>query len=122
MTPAVLGSIEYASLHLGTNLVVVAGHQNCGAVTAAVAYKDNDSQEHQSHIEHILASIQPAVHNTTDEPDQVAAAIHENARLNAATIAQSEQVMAGLANQGVRVTSAYYSLETGEVTWLEGSV
>ena len=121
-TPAVLGSIEYASLHLGTNLVVVAGHQNCGAVTAAIAYKDNDSSEHESHIEHILASIQPAVRKTTDEPDQIAAAIHENARLHATAIAKSQPVMTGLADQGVRVTPAYYNLQTGEVTWLESSV
>jgi carbonic anhydrase len=122
-TPVVLGSIEYASLHLGVNLILVAGHQSCGAVTAAVAQQDFDGPEHESHIDHILASIQPAVLLTADRPesDRVEAAIRENARLNATAIAASDPVMRLLAGQGVRVVPAYYSLKTGAVDWLKGS-
>ena len=122
-SPVVLGSIEYASLHLGVNLIVVAGHQSCGAVTAAVAQRDFDGPEHESHIDHILASLQPAVRHTADQPasDRVAAATRENARLNATAIAASDPVMCRLAAQGVRVLPAYYSLETGAVDWLKGS-
>ncbi len=119
-TPVVLGSIEYASLHLGTNLIVVAGHQNCGAVTAAVAHRDFDGPENESNIDHILASIQPAVEKTIGEPDHCTAAIRENARLHAAAIVKSQPVMTLLADQGVRVVPAYYSLQTGEVVWLDG--
>ena len=122
-TPVVLGSIEYASLHLGVNLVVVTGHQNCGAVTAAVAQGDSDSHEHESHIDHILASLQPAVRRTEDQAGdgRIQAAIDENARINAQSIATSNPVMSRLADQGVRVVPACYSLETGAVDWLEGS-
>jgi carbonic anhydrase len=123
-TPVVLGSIEYASLHLGVNLIVVAGHQNCGAVTAAVAQRDFDGPEHESHIDHILASLQPAVRQTADQAGagRIQAAIDENARLNAQSIAASDPVMSLLADQGVRVVPACYSLETGAVDWLKGSV
>ena len=67
-TPAVLGSIEYASLHLGVNLVVVVGHQNCGAVTAAIQNLDVEGPEIHSHIDDILDAIQPAVQLYSSTP------------------------------------------------------
>src|SRR3954447_17287807 len=51
-----LGSLEYAVAHLGTRLVVILGHQRCGAVIAAVA-----SDTAPSHIQSLVRDIQPAV-------------------------------------------------------------
>ena len=47
---ASLGSIEYAVAHLGVNLIVVLGHESCGAVTAAIAGGDNGYN--RRHVEH----------------------------------------------------------------------
>ncbi|MFM8394967.1 MAG: carbonic anhydrase, partial [Acidobacteriota bacterium] len=52
---AVIGSIEYASEHLGARLVVVLGHEKCGAVQAAI---DNNRE---AHLRYLVEAIQPAV-------------------------------------------------------------
>ena len=51
-----IASIEYAVAHLGTKLIVVLGHQSCGAVTAAIAGGDNGYN-----LNHLLAHITPAI-------------------------------------------------------------
>jgi carbonic anhydrase len=57
----VLGSIEYAVAHLGVNLVVVLGHQSCGAVNAAVENVDVKGPATQTHIDSLIDAIRPAV-------------------------------------------------------------
>ena len=112
---AVLGSIEYASLHLGVNLVVVIGHQSCGAVGAAV-----DGSPTGTHIDSLINAIAPAVAEAQSGggDDLLERSVHANAAMVATQIRESEPAMAGLGAQGVQVRAAYYSLETGEVSWL----
>jgi carbonic anhydrase len=117
-TPAVLGSIEYASLHLGVNLIVVVGHRSCGAVTAAVDNVDFDGPATHSHIDALIDAIKPAAKAARDEGDHdlLDRAIRANASMVAGQISGSEPVMAGLAAQGVRVVPGYYDLESGVVS------
>ena len=58
-----LGSIEYAVEHLGTQLIMVLGHDRCGAVTAAV--KEGDAS---GHLGSIMKAIAPAVKKAKDRP------------------------------------------------------
>jgi carbonic anhydrase len=113
---AILGSIEYAGLHLGVNLVVVMGHQSCGAVTAAVDNFDVEGPATHCHVDSLIDAIRPAVQRGA--ADVVDASIRANARQVAEAIGSSEPVLAGLAASGMRSVPAYYSLETGEVHWL----
>ena len=71
-----LGSIEYAVEHLGSALIVVLGHERCGAVSAAVAH----AQE-PGHIAAVLKAIGPAVEETNGQPgDPVENAVRAQAR------------------------------------------
>jgi carbonic anhydrase len=106
-----LGSIEYAVEHLGARLVVVLGHERCGAVRAALSGGDAPG-----HIHALVQAIHPAVEATKGQPgDPLTNAIHENDALVAAKIRQKAR-FGELASQ-VRIIDAYYSLDTGRVEW-----
>ena len=113
---AVLGSLEYASLHLGVNLVVVMGHQSCGAVGAAVAGSPTGT-----HIDALIDAIRPAVESAKadGDGDLLERSVRANAAMVAEQVRSSEPAMTGLADQGVVVLPAYYDLTTGEATWLD---
>jgi carbonic anhydrase len=106
-----LGSIEYAVEHLGTRLIVVLGHERCGAVTAALG---GDSAP--GHINSLVRAIQPAVAASKGkEGDALTNAIHEN-DAEVATKIRKQAELGELASQ-VRVVEGYYNLDTGKVEW-----
>lgn len=106
-----LGGIEYAVEHLGSRLIVVLGHQRCGAVQAAL-----ESDTAPGHISALVRDIQPAVQASKGKPgDALANAVHENAMEMADKIRKNMDV-GELASQ-VKVVSGYYSLDTGKVEW-----
>lgn len=106
-----LGSIEYAVEHLGTRLIVVLGHERCGAVTAALG-----GGSAPGHIKSLVRDIQPAVAASKGrEGDALTNAIHENDAEVAAKIRKQAE-FGELASQ-VRVVEAYYNLDTGKVEW-----
>jgi carbonic anhydrase len=106
-----LGSIEYAVAHLGARLVVVLGHQRCGAVQAAL-----ESDHAPGHIESLVRDIQPAVKAAKGKPgDPLSAAVTENARQVAAQI-KAKAALGDLAKE-VRIVSAVYDLDTGKIDW-----
>jgi carbonic anhydrase len=107
-----LGSIEYAVEHLKTPLILVVGHERCGAVTAAV-----EGGEAPGHLPAIVRAIAPAVEQTKGQPgDAVDNAVRQNVRdvvkqLRAAGPILAEHVHAG----GLKVMGARYDLDTGRV-------
>jgi carbonic anhydrase len=106
-----LGSIEYAAEHLGVRLIVVLGHERCGAVTAALA-----GPSAPGHINSLVRDIQPAVAAAKGkEGDKLANAIHENDAAVAAKIRKEAQL--GDLAAKVRVVEGYYDLDTGKVEW-----
>jgi carbonic anhydrase len=106
-----LGSIEYAVAHAGARLILVLGHTRCGAVTAAL-----ESDHAPGHIQSLVRDIQPAVKAAKGNPgDALAAAITENARQVAAQI-KAKAALGDLAKE-VRIVSAIYDLDTGEIEW-----
>ena len=108
-----LGSIEYAVGHLGARLIVVLGHQRCGAVSAAIA-----SDTAPGHVQSLVRDIQPAVQAEKGKPgDALDNTIAENAREVAARI--HKQAELGDAGKDVRIVPAVYSLDTGKVDWLK---
>lgn len=108
-----LESIEYAVGHLGTSLIIVIGHDQCGAVTAAVAEypKPTDNP--------MLKNIYPAVARTRGKPgDPVSNAISENAILTAARLAKDPHLAPQVASGQLRIVAARYNLATGALTLL----
>jgi len=106
-----LGSIEYAVEHLGSRLIVVLGHEKCGAVDAALK-----SATAPGHVNSIVRDIQPAIQAAKGRPgDTLANTVHENAIEIAAQIRKDAQ-LGDLASQ-VKVISGYYHLDTGKVEW-----
>ena len=110
-----LASIEYAASHLHTPLLVVMGHQKCGAVTAAA-----ESGDAEGHLPSLLAMIRPAVESARAQSGDV---IENAVRINVENVVRqvraSTPVLAELVDRGnLVVAGAVYSLDTGKVTWL----
>ena len=111
-----LGSIEYAVEHLGTRLVVILGHQHCGAVTAAVAGATETGD-----IPYVLRAISPAIAETKGQPgDPIENAIRANARNIAKRLQSAGPIITPRVQSGeVKIVAAYYSLDTGQVQLLQ---
>jgi len=108
----VLGSIEYAVEHLDVGLLVVLGHQSCGAVTAAV--KDTHAD---GHIARIVDLIRPSVIKAKSLPgDLTSNAITANILQTASLLSECEPVLKEFVHNGrLKVIAAYYCLESGRV-------
>lgn len=107
-----LASIEYAVEHLGTPLVVVLGHERCGAVTAALA-----GGEAPGHIGSLLKAIQPAVSESKGEPgDPLDNAVRAQVRDVVRQLRSAVPILSELVHEGkVKVVGARYDLDTGAV-------
>jgi len=110
-----IGSIEYAVEHLHTHLIVVLGHEKCGAVQAAVA-----GGEAPGHIGSIVRAIEPAVEKARHEPgDLLDNAVNENVLRVVDEIKTSEPILAHEVQTGdLTVLGARYNLAPGTVQWL----
>ncbi|NLH83523.1 MAG: carbonic anhydrase [Phyllobacteriaceae bacterium] len=116
---ATTGTIEYGAAVLGVPLIVVMGHQRCGAVAAAcdVAVKN---ATFPGSIGEMIEPIVPAALAVKESGgDFVVAAAKENARRTAARLLERSTIVADLVRQGkVKVTAAYYELDSGKVEFL----
>ncbi len=99
-----LGSIEYAAGHLGTNLIVVLGHTQCGAVTAAIKHDPS------GFIKYITDEIKQAV---GEEQDDYKAAVL-NVRQSVSIIESSLEIQKD-EEHGLKVIGAIYRIEDGTV-------
>jgi carbonic anhydrase len=111
----VLGSIEYAIKFLGSKLVIVLGHENCGAVGASLSDKDPGG-----HIGAIIEKIKPAVYMAKRmEGDHLVNTIHVNAQLVSEEIKDAQPIInEAVKHGGVQVLPAYYELSTGRVIFI----
>jgi carbonic anhydrase len=111
-TPEIIASLEYGVAVLGTRVLMVLGHTNCGAVKATIEGKAVPGQ-----IGALYAPIWPAVNEAGPDLD---ATVDANARIQATLIAQSSPIIAGAIKDGsLKVAAARYDIATGKVTLLE---
>ena len=111
--PSSIASIEYAVAHLGVKLIVVLGHQNCGAVTAALKGGNNGKN-----IDHLLNFIQPAI--SISDSKNIDDVSHMHAKLTAGKLMNDSSIISKtIDNKALKIIPAYYSLETGQVDFLE---
>jgi carbonic anhydrase len=112
------GSIEYAVEHLGANLVVVLGHQKCGAVTAACSGNKMPSPNLQAIVDHIAPAVAKARTKANDN-ELVEAAVRENVLQSAHDLLAGSELLRNAVHEGkIEIVEAVYSLDTGEVTTL----
>jgi carbonic anhydrase len=110
-TPEITASLEYGVAVLGTRVLMVLGHGNCGAVKATIEGKPVPGQ-----ISALYAPIRPAV--DAAGPD-LSAAIDANARIQARLLSEASPIIAGAIRDGnLKVVPARYDVATGKVTLL----
>ena len=110
------GSLEYGALVLGTPLIMVLGHSECGAVAAAIESLQKDTQFPGS-INDIAQSIEPAVEKAKAEKGNLLLnSIISNVQMGVNKLNNSDPVISDLVKKGkVKVVGANYDLKTGEV-------
>ena len=112
-----LGTIEYGVDILGARLIVVLGHQSCGAVDAAmktVAAKGKAP----GHIQSLVTAIKPVVESTPKS--DLDTTIKANVKHVVDALRSSTPILKGRVDSGdVQVIGGYYSLDTGAVTFLD---
>jgi len=107
-----IASIEYAVTHLKTRVIVVLGHESCGAVAAAIDGGDNGY-----HLNHLLAHITPAIELLKGQDNSIIT--KKNAELAASDLESRSQILAEAVKTGqIKIFPAYYYLASGEVEFL----
>jgi carbonic anhydrase len=114
------GSLEYAALHLHTRLIVVLGHEQCGAVSAVVAAAEESTEP--PGLQKLLQRIRPALKGINPQlpkEKRIAAAVEANVRWSMTQLATIPEHNKALAEGKVALVGAVYELETGKVRVLE---
>ncbi len=108
-----IASIEYAVAHLGSSVIVVLGHQSCGAVTAAIAGGDNGYN-----LNHLTSHITPAIAASPKGAD-VNDVVKKNAEMTGNDLVSRSGIIADAVKSGkVEIVPAYYNLDSGKVDFL----
>jgi carbonic anhydrase len=111
VSPEITASLEYGVAVLGTRILMVLGHSNCGAVKATIEGKAVPGQ-----IGALYAPIWPAVNEAGPNLD---AAIDANARIQATLLSQASPIIAGAIKEGnLKVVPARYDIASGKVALL----
>ncbi|NNC94753.1 MAG: carbonic anhydrase [Chitinophagales bacterium] len=105
-----IASLEYAVSQLGTSLIVVLGHQNCGAVSAAIAGFDGGV-----HLNNLLAHIKPSFESTEGSTD-LNDVVKLNAKKSAEALMERSEIIKEKVRQGkIKIVAAYYHIAHGNV-------
>lgn len=120
--PSQIDSIEYAVSELGTPLVVVLGHSNCGAVEAALTALSEEPGHESAHLRSIVERIRPAIESLRGVAEGISLpdAVVANVRQSVDQLRHGSAIFERLvANGALRIVGARYSIETGEVEFLD---
>ena len=117
---AILASVEYAAEHLNVPLVVVMGHESCGAVKAAA--ETPASKSLGPNLDYLLKAIRPSVAAASTKPEleRMRAAILGNVEETLNDLVAESAILKGLGQEGrIGFVGAYYELSTGKVYFSE---
>jgi carbonic anhydrase len=127
VAPSQIGSVEFAADRFGTRLVVVLGHSQCGAVLATLEELRRVNETQSRNMRSIVDRIRPSVQallatDLRQDPEAlVREAVRANVRVAANQLRHGSQLIEGLiADDGLMVVGAEYSLESGTVDFFEG--
>jgi carbonic anhydrase len=111
-TPEEIGSLEYGSLVLGSKVIMILGHERCGAVDATVK-----GEEVPGKIGSLLAAIKPAVKKSQGQPgDKLENAVKANVLVQIETLKSSPVLAKLIAANKLTIVGSYYDLDTGKVS------
>jgi len=130
VAPSQIGSVEFATSSFGTALVVVLGHSQCGAVLAALSHaREQPVQEQSENSRSIVDRIRPAIEpllsseNNTEPDALIESAIRANVRASVDQLRHGSKILEQqIDNEELQIIGAEYSLETGAVEYLDGTV
>ena len=128
VAPSQVGSVEFAAERFGSRLVVVLGHSQCGAVAATLEELRRPGENQSRNLRSIVDRIRPAVEGllatspATDLEALAEEAVRANVRVSANQLRHGSEILERLiADDGLLVVGAEYSLETGLVDVLDGA-
>jgi carbonic anhydrase len=120
ISPEVMGSLQYAAVHLHTPLFVVLGHEGCGAIQAALARKYQGARERRR-IELLLDRISPGLlglpRGLTGKA-RMTAAVEANVRWSMKQLRDTPEGQARMKEGILKLVGAVYELQTGRVRFL----
>jgi len=112
MGPITLDSIEYAALYLHSTLIMVLGHENCGAVSAVLQGNTKD-------IENVANLIQPAIEESKHQKgDRLENAIRDNVKNVVKDLSKTPVLSKLIAEKKIKIVGGYYNFHSGEVELL----
>lgn len=112
-----IASIEYAISHLGSHLIVVLGHDSCGAVSAAVTTPPGKSAG-SPNLDHLLAEIRTNLGSTRTTATSLEESIKKNVSVVTSSLSKRSKIVHdALASEQVRIVQGIYDLHSGEVTF-----
>jgi carbonic anhydrase len=113
--PFALGSIDYAVQHLHVPLIVVLGHEKCGAVAAAL-----EKERPAGNLGKLIDEIDVGQPLSTNRDEQLAGAVENNARRQAELLTERSDVIREQVRQKkLQIVSGVYSLASGKVQWMD---
>ena len=119
ISPEVIGTLQYAGVHLRTPLFVVLGHEGCGAVNAALAARTGPRQP--TRIAVLLDNIVPGLRDLPAElaPDEEQrAAVEANVRWSMHQLLDTPEAKARMVEGTMKLVGAVYELDSGRVRFL----
>ncbi|MEW6117612.1 MAG: carbonic anhydrase [Nitrospirota bacterium] len=120
LDPVALGSIEYAAEHLHSPLLVILGHEKCGAVAATLDAKGKPEGNIGAIVQKIMPAVKKAKAKGGTKDDILNNAIKENVMLSNAYMLKKSPVLKHLIESGaLKVVTAVYHLGSGEVEILQ---
>jgi len=126
VAPSQVGSVEFAASRFGTKLVVVMGHQHCGAIAATLEELLDGATTQSRNLKSIVDRIRPSVatllagHPGLDRKTLAREAVRANVRASVDHLSHGSQLLERLVQkEGVVIVGAEYSLDTGIVTFLD---
>jgi carbonic anhydrase len=127
VAPSQVGSVEFAATRFGTRLVVVLGHSQCGAILATLEELRRPAENQSRNLRSIVDRVRPSVETLLatelrhDTDALVRHAVRANVRAAVDHLRHGSEILEGLiADEGLLVVGAEYSLETGAVDFFEG--
>jgi carbonic anhydrase len=125
VAPSLVGSVEFALGAFGTNLVLVMGHTQCGAIEATLNYIENAQMMASENIHDIVARIKPHIYSIAQmknlsHGEKWGRAAEANVLASVGQLEHSSRLIEGMVQQGkIKILGAMLNLATGKVDFLE---
>jgi carbonic anhydrase len=126
VAPSQVGSVEFAAAKFGIKLVVVMGHQDCGAITAAVEELLDGAKPESRNLRSIVDRVMPSVKGViagggnADRTTLIREAVRANVRASVDHLRHGSDLLEKLTqNDGLVIVGAKYSLDTGVVRFID---